>query len=186
MDTTRREMALWIERIDRSRRLRSIVDGVGLEWESGFVDEGDGYEGDALFISSSEVFRAIVRIGVIHVQRLGFRWSLATERIPLAPFLITSDLSLSLTFEGFVEIEPSDDAIEVFGRNGPNGAYPIAGLGWFGILGYGHSENICSVRCFSSEASRVREDEDLMFTEWDCSVGRVLSVGCSPLNLTRS
>ncbi|HEX9061481.1 MAG TPA: hypothetical protein VF941_14970, partial [Clostridia bacterium] len=110
-------------------------------------------------------------LGLIHISRKGTLWTLDNSNFPDTPFLLTSNIMVKHKYSGVVSMKPSNDAKEVFRRDG-KGIYPIVANNFIGVITY--NSGTIWLDAFSDADNEVLEKEEVItFSEWDTEAGTV-------------
>jgi hypothetical protein len=149
------------------------VDGIALDAYHGFGDNKTRYFNGKVVLLSREI-KIIQNISIsrVHFSRDGFKWLIReTEELLQAPFLISSDLTIKIIFDGNVEI--SED-YEVVDFSVPDDYfYPVVTRDWFGVMEI-KGGNKARIIAFSPKTDvKVSTDDEVWSIDWDCSIGKV-------------
>ena len=117
-----------------------------------------------------------ISIGLIHFSRGGFNYLISDiDNLPKPPFLISSNLDITLIFDGYVKINGEQDVIHL-DDPGP-WIYAISSENWFGMMTVLEEEKLHLVAFSSDNHATVLKEDCLWSFEYDCSVGRIGDVG---------
>jgi len=94
------------------------------------------YEGEVLYLGKSGPARDRVLISGIHTTRYGYFNTLAPEhpdRIPEAPFLLTTDLDTREVFAGTLVLEAAAESADFMDSLDPEDTLLVGSADWIGI-----------------------------------------------------
>ncbi|HAL72608.1 MAG TPA: hypothetical protein DCP71_12650 [Verrucomicrobiales bacterium] len=115
------------------------LDGSPVASSHGFGNNSrEHYQGDVFCLTALEQIRLPeVSIGLAHSTRGGFYWKLNGVRaaaMPTAPFLMTDNPRLKLSFQGPVRMHPSEKWAELTDEGFGPDFFCLIGDDWLGVL----------------------------------------------------
>jgi hypothetical protein len=149
-----------------------VTSSLQFDGEHGFGEsKTDYFSGEALLLSQTSKTVQTLSVGRIHVQGLSWTWLIEdVQCLPKAPFLISSDLSTGIIFDGYIGLSDEQDLI--CPEEPDDYGYTVATANWFGIITV---EKPMSFRllAFSSNEKGITDNEELWSFEYDCPAGHL-------------
>lgn len=148
----------------------TILDGLAFDGNFGFGSEDlREFHGQvALYASSGKVVLDTM-LSTMHIARKGLVWILNSNTVPSTPFLLSSNLGLVGPVNKSINLNPTEDAMEIFSKDG-SGQYPVVSEGLIGLLD--HQESGDFLIAFASRKEDLNQSHwRLIFSEWESEVG---------------
>jgi hypothetical protein len=175
-EATNPGLSIWVVEYDLYKSLPALWKLIGFAFDEyhGFGDKKiKSYEGEAALLSVSSKISLNIIVSTIHFSREGFRWVLeGTDILPKPPFLLTSNESTEVIFDGYIEISEDQDVIDL--EEPDDYFYAVSSKNWFGIIHW-VEEKLHLIAFTQKDNSIVSENDELWTFEWDCPVGRLIS-----------
>ncbi len=168
-------LAIWITDYNQYKLSPPIwkADGIAIDAYHGFGDnETRFFDGEAILLSSENKIIQPLSISNIHFSHEGFKWLIGgTERLTQTPFLIASDLTMQIIFDGLVEIKDDQKVIDF---SEPDACiYPVGTRNWFAVMVV-KGNNKAHLTAFSPYKNlKVSDNDEIWSFEWDCLVSRI-------------
>lgn len=168
-------LAIWITEYSKYKQLPPVwkADGIAIDAYHGFGDnETRSFDGEAALLSLENKIIQGLSISNAHFSREGFKWLIGgTECLPQTPFLITSDPTMEIIFDGLVEIQDDKKVIDF--SEPDTCIYPVGTRNWFAVMTV-KGNNKAHLTAFSTyENLKVSDNDEIWSFEWDCPVSRI-------------
>lgn len=152
------------------------ADGIVFDGYHGFGDNKTRYfDGEVVLLSGDNKTVESLSVSSAHFSREGFKWLLTgVERLPKPPFLISSDLSVQIIFDGDVEISEEREDLDFSEPN--DNIYPVGTRDWFGIMTIKGHNKVNLVTFSRKKDVTVSQGDEVWSFEWDCPVGKIKNV----------
>ncbi len=148
-----------------------ILNGLAFDGELGFGEgEVREYSGTLAVLSSAKRSVISAELSTIHIAGKGVLWNINTDKLPNAPFLLTSDLDLAGPVIKDITLSPTAEVSEIFQRDREE-SYPVSSTHVVGILE--HSDESDVLIGFTSGNEDLIGREKLGFSEWGIELGKV-------------
>ncbi|BAZ09836.1 hypothetical protein NIES4071_16490 [Calothrix sp. NIES-4071] len=168
-------MAIWITEYNMYKPSPIVwkADGIAIDAYHGFGDnETRFFDGEAVLLSLENKIIQRLSTSITHFSREGFKWLIkGTERLPQTPFLITSDPTMQIIFNGIVEIKDDQKVIDF---SEPDACiYPVGARDWFAVMAV-KGNNRAYLTAFSPHKNlKVLDNDEIWSFDWDCPVSRI-------------
>ncbi|GJD16117.1 hypothetical protein RIVM261_010730 [Rivularia sp. IAM M-261] len=168
-------LAIWITeyKMYKSSPVVWKADGIAIDAYHGFGDnESRFFDGESVLLSLENKIIQRLLISHTHFSREGFKWLIeGTERLPQAPFLITSNPSIQIIYDGLIEITDDHKVIDF---SEPDACiYPVGTRNWFAVMTV-KGNNRAYLTAFSTYKNlRVLDNDEIWSFEWDCPVSKI-------------
>jgi hypothetical protein len=168
-------LAIWITEYNQYQLLPPVwkADGTAIDAYHGFGDNDTRFfDGEVVLLSLENKIIQHLSISNVHFSREGFKWLIeGTERLPQAPFLISSNLTMQIIFDGLVEIK--DDRKVIDFSDSDTCIYPVGTKDWFAVMTV-IGNNKAHLTAFSTYKNlKVVDNDEIWSFEWDCPVSRI-------------
>ncbi|MCU7929100.1 MAG: hypothetical protein KZQ97_22075 [Candidatus Thiodiazotropha sp. (ex Dulcina madagascariensis)] len=148
-----------------------VLNGLVFDGEFGFGDdEVREYSGTLAALSSAERSVISAELSTIHIAGKGVLWSISTDKLPNAPFLLTSNLDLTGPVIRNITLSPTAEVSEIFQRNRED-SYPVCSTHVVGILEHSNERDV--LIGFTTGNEDLIGLEELGFSEWGIELGKV-------------
>jgi hypothetical protein len=169
-------MSIWVTEISLltySSKKTLMVNGVPIDGSHGFGSEDKkGYSGKAILLSPKHRNIQYLTIDRIHTTKNGWGWGIeTTTSLPNPPFLISSDISKKIIFDGLIQLIDKQDVIDI--SEADNYPYAVASKNYFGIITVKKNQQIHLIAFSSEQDATVSENDEIWTFEWDCSIGKI-------------
>ncbi len=170
-----RGLAIWITDYNQHKLLPPVwkADGIAIDAYHGFGDNQTRFfDGEVALLTLENKVIQRLSISNVHFSREGFKWLIGgTERLPQTPFLISSNLTIQIIFDGLVEIEDDKKVIDFSVSD--DYIYPVGTKDWFAIMAV-KGDSKAHLTAFSTYKNlNISDNDELWSFEWDCPVSRI-------------
>jgi len=153
-----------------------IAEGECFDGAFGFGDDDvRSYQGPVVLLFADGRKETTAEVTMFHLARRGLLWNLRIQNPPAAPFLVSSNLSLSGPVLVSLDIRPSAEARRILDSPSRR-SHPVRTDGILGMLS--GDASVANLVTFSTRNISSGDELELSFADWDLplGVGVVLSV----------
>lgn len=170
-----RGLAIWITDYNQHKLLPPVwkADGIAIDAYYGFGDnETRFFDGEVALLSLENKIIQHLSISSVHFSREGFKWLIGgVDHLPQTPFLISSDLTIQIIFDGLVEIKDDKKIIDFCDPDAY--IYPVGTKDWFGIMAV-KGDSKAHLTAFSTYKNlKISDNDELWSFEWDCPISKI-------------
>jgi hypothetical protein len=168
-------LAIWITEYNQYKRSPPVwkADGIAIDACYGFGDnETRFFDGEAVLLSLENKKIQHLSVSNVHFSSEGFKWLIeGTDSLPQTPFLITSDLTVQVIFDGIVEVKDDEKVIDF--SEPDTCIFPVGNRDWFAVMKVkGHSK--VHLTAFSPYKNfQVSDNDEIWSFDWNCLVTRI-------------
>ena len=168
-------LAIWVTEYNQYKLLPPVLkaEGIAIDGYYGFGDNQTRFfDGEVVLLSLENKIIQHLSISNVHFSREGFKWLIGgTEQLPQTPFLISSDLTIQIIFDGLVEIKDDKKVID-FSESDAD-IYPVGTKDWFAVMVV-KGDNKAHLTAFSTYKNlKVSDNDEIWSFEWDCPVSKI-------------
>jgi hypothetical protein len=148
-----------------------VLNGLAFDGEFGFgEDEVREYLGTLVALSDAQRSVISAELSTIHIAGKGVLWSMDTDKLPNAPFLLTSNFDLTGPVIRDITLSPTAEVSEIFQRDREE-SYTVRSAHVVGILE--HSDEHDVLIGFTTGNEDLAGLDELEFSEWGIELGKV-------------
>jgi hypothetical protein len=154
------------------------MNGIPMDGESGFGNERvSSYEGNTLVVNAGSNYIESISVSEWHFSGQGLRWVVeSNNNFPEGSFLLTSTLDVVVIFDGWINVEQEVIDSEYIGFT-----CFVGSRDWFGVITVESGQQLHLLSFSQSLQSKVKIDDAMYLTDYDCLMGKIKSLSRKPV-----